>query len=409
MVTLLVFLLILSILVLIHEAGHFFVAKKFGIKVEEFGFGIPPRLWGKKIGETIYSINWLPIGGFVKLFGEDEAGGGSIKIRNPKSQRDLGSEIRKEDLDRAFFAKSVWQRAAVVVAGVAMNALLAFVIYYVFLGLSGFRTAIPRYTDYNFFLVNQKIKLEALVITGVLSDSPASKAGLKPCEEKNKKPAYCLRLISINGQKPKNSDEFKSLVAQNAGKETTFVLEESVKKQTITAVMIPRANPPKGQGALGIKFDTQESIVLSYDTPLQRVFSGISHPFNMMGYQFHILSKLITFSIANKTVEPVGSAFSGPVGIGVVTGEILKIADSKERLLGLLNLAGLLSVSLAFFNVLPIPALDGGRLFFILVEGIFKKKISAQREAVIHTVGMAVLIGFFILITFKDIFQFFVK
>src|SRR5947209_7680408 len=111
MLTLVVFLLILSILVLIHEAGHFFVAKKFGIKVEEFGFGLPPRIWGKKIGETIYSINWLPIGGFVKLFGEDEAGGGKIVI----SHKSLDASHKKE-LNRAFFARSVWQRGLVVVA-----------------------------------------------------------------------------------------------------------------------------------------------------------------------------------------------------------------------------------------------------------------------------------------------------
>src|SRR2546430_12793425 len=105
--TALVFLLILSVLVLIHEAGHYFVAKKFGIKVEEFGFGLPPRLWGKKIGETIYSINWLPIGGFVKLFGEDEAGSGKISLKS--------SQPKTGNLKRAFFARPVWQRALVVV------------------------------------------------------------------------------------------------------------------------------------------------------------------------------------------------------------------------------------------------------------------------------------------------------
>src|SRR3989337_3867428 len=108
-ITILVFLLILSVLVLIHEAGHFFVARKFGIKVEEFGFGFPPRLFGKKIGETIYSINWLPIGGFVKLYGEDEAGGGTVKSSKLK--------VKSFDLKRAFFARPALQRATIILAG----------------------------------------------------------------------------------------------------------------------------------------------------------------------------------------------------------------------------------------------------------------------------------------------------
>ena len=164
MLTALVFLLILSILVLIHEAGHFFVAKKFGIKVEEFGYGLPPRAWGKKIGETIYSINWLPIGGFVKLYGEDEAGSGSVKM--PKSKQP------KKDLDRAFFTRPVWQRAAVVVAGVVMNVVLGVVIYYLFMGLSGFKTELPLLGDYKFFGVNQQVR-EDVFITDVADGSPA--------------------------------------------------------------------------------------------------------------------------------------------------------------------------------------------------------------------------------------------
>src|SRR5258708_11019529 len=109
-ITILVFILILSILVLIHEAGHFFVAKRLGVKVEEFGIGFPPRVYGKKIGETIYSINLLPIGGFVKLYGEDDAGGGKVGIKKQESRS-------KGSVQRAFFARPVWQRALIVVAG----------------------------------------------------------------------------------------------------------------------------------------------------------------------------------------------------------------------------------------------------------------------------------------------------
>src|SRR3990167_9711363 len=132
LITILVFIIILSVLVLIHELGHFFVAKKFGIKVEEFGFGFPPRVWGKRIGETLYSINALPIGGFVKLYGEDEAGGGKIQIKNQKSNL--------KDINRAFFAKPIYQRVIVVVAGVTMNFLLAFAIITYLLTFEGVPT-----------------------------------------------------------------------------------------------------------------------------------------------------------------------------------------------------------------------------------------------------------------------------
>jgi regulator of sigma E protease len=138
LVTLLVFFLVLSILVLIHELGHFLVAKKLNIKVEEFGFGFPPRVWGIRRGETLYSINLLPIGGFVKLYGEDDAGGGKVSLPGDSSKKKVVSKNVKHttthklpstDIKRAFFARSVGQRAAVVLAGVIMNVLLAIIIF----------------------------------------------------------------------------------------------------------------------------------------------------------------------------------------------------------------------------------------------------------------------------------------
>src|SRR5687767_11375126 len=149
----LVFLLILSVLVLIHEAGHYFVAKKFGIKVEEVGFGLPPRLWGMKKGETIYSLNWLPIGGFVKLYGEDEAGAGRIAPTKHEKEKE---HDKNKDHSRAYYDRSIAQRAAVVIAGVVMNTLLAIVIFYAYMFVSGFKAELPLYGNHNFFLANQQ-------------------------------------------------------------------------------------------------------------------------------------------------------------------------------------------------------------------------------------------------------------
>lgn len=389
-------LFILSILVLIHEFGHFITAKKLGIKVEEFGFGFPPKAWGKKIGETVYTINWLPIGGFVKLFGEDEAGGGRVELKNKNEN------IKKEDLARAFFVRPIWQRSLVVLAGVIMNALLAFAVYYLFMGLSGFQTELPLLNNHKFFAVEQTNKLNTIVISKVVPDSPAQKAGLTDCTEKS-----CYTITAINGYKPVDSAEFVEIIRQNKGKNVKLAIENISTKTKSEINVVPRVHIPKNQGALGIEFNMMESVVLEYKTPVQKLFSGVTHPLNLMSYNFDVIRMLAIESIKLKSAAPIGNGVSGPAGIIKIGGAINSIPNVKERFLQFLNLAGLLSISLAIFNILPIPALDGGRLFFILLEGMIGKKVSPRLEGLIHTAGMVVLLMLVLLVTFKDIMQFF--
>lgn len=386
LLTILVFLIILSVLVLIHEAGHFFAAKWFGIKVEEFGYGLPPRAWGKKIGETLYSINWLPIGGFVKLYGEDEAGGGSVGIRN----KELGIR-NKKDLKRAFFSKPPWQKALVVAAGVAMNFILAVIIYYLFLGISGFKTELPLLTPHKFMGVNQSKKID-LTITEIAKNSPAEKAGIKKFS----------KVLTLNGVQTTDVQSFQKAILSHKGQELRLTLMDMRSNKSYAVKLTPRVNPPKGQGALGVAFGIP-IVVLSYDTLSQKIFSGITHPLNLMSYNFDVLGSLIKISVKEKNAGVAGEAVSGPVGIYKVVGNILEIKDMKELLLQLLNLAGLLSMSLAIFNILPIPALDGGRLFFILIEGITGKKVNPVVEGYIHQVGMMVLLALILLVTLKDL------
>jgi len=386
-VTALVFLLILSVLVLIHEAGHYFVAKKFGIKVEEFGFGLPPRLWGFKKGETIYSINWLPIGGFVKLFGEDDAGAGKISVKHHEL---------KGDEKRAFFNRSVGQRAAIVVAGVVMNALLAVVIYYAFLFIGNFKTEVPLIGKHTFFLVNQTINTN-IIISQVAKNSPAEKIGLTPFS----------KVLAINGEKMTSLSVFSKIVKANQGKEIVVEWQDINTQKIKKASVTPRLNPPKNEGAIGVAFFPVQTVALSYDTPMQKTFSGFIHPANLMAYNFDVLGSLVNVSVKEKNVAPLSEGVSGPVGIFSLVGTIVSIPDQKERLLEILNLAGLLSISLAFFNVLPIPGLDGGRLFFIIIEAVTRRKVNQKFEGYAHAVGMIVLIGLIILVTFKDIGQFF--
>jgi regulator of sigma E protease len=393
MFTALIFLLILSVLVLIHEAGHFFVAKKLGIKVEEFGFGLPltKALFSIKRGETTYSFYPALIGGFVKLYGEDEAGAGrvNLKVESAKSKVD-------KDENRAFFARPIWQRTAVIIAGVVMNTILAVVVYYAFLGISNFKTELPLLNDHKFFAVNQQNKSE-IIISEVAKDSPAEKEGIKPLS----------KIISVNGQKINEIEYFINFIKENQGREIRLELQDVKTNDKKLVTVTPRVNAPKNQGALGISFFPIDTAILSYDTPSQKLFSGFTHPANLMSYNFDVMGTLINASFKTKNVEPLSQGVSGPVGIYSVVGEIVNIPNFREKILQILNLTGLLSISLAFFNVLPIPGLDGGRLFFILIEAVTRRKLNPKFEAYANTIGMAVLIGLILLVTLKDLGQLF--
>ena len=276
-----------------------------------------------------------------------------------------------------------------------MNALLAIVIYYVFLGLSGFKTELPLLGDYKFFGVNQAIK-EDIYISGVSEGSPAQKAGMKEFD----------KILTFNGQRVETTEYFTGQIRENKGKEVTLSWQNEKTGERSSATITPRTNPPKNEGALGVSFFPVETIMLSYDTPLQRVFSGVIHPANLLVYNLDVMGELIQTSVEQKSAEPIGGAVAGPVGIFKVVEQFLSFPDIKDRFLQLLNLAGLLSVSLALFNILPIPALDGGRLFFILIEGISGKKVNPKYETLAHTIGMMVLLTLLLVITAKDIFQF---
>lgn len=384
--TVIAFLLILSLLVFVHEFGHFFVAKRLGIKVEEFGFGLPPRVFGVKRGETIYSINALPFGGFVKLYGEEDIPGrGKTPLEHP------GKKQGAEDVKRAFFARPPLQRTMVVVAGVLMNVVLAVAIYYVFLFISGFKTEIPLLGDHRFFLVDQTNKTN-VIVSQVLPNSPAEKAGISGHS----------KIVSVNGEDISNVAQFIAIVDRNRGKEIVVMADRLEDNTHFSVKVTPRVSPPQNEGPLGVGLSSFEMAILSYDTPLSRLFSGIIHPANLFVYNMKIIGKLIGFSVEEKSIEPISEGVTGPLGVFVVVGNILEIPEVKEKTLQILNFSGLISISLAFFNILPIPALDGGRLLFIVLEMVTRRRIAPRYEAYAHAVAFAILVALVILITIKD-------
>lgn len=351
------FLVLLSVLVLIHEFGHFITAKWFGIKVEEFGFGFPPRLFGKKIGETIYSINWLPIGGFVKLYGEDEAGSGSVRTTN-------NQEPITKDLNRAFFTRPPWQKAVIVLAGVIMNFALAVVfISYLF---SGPGVELPKgYAE----------------VAATLPNTPASKLDLKKGD----------RIVSFNNKEVKTIRDLRTLIGENKEKQGELIITRAGEK--ITYKVTPQKLTEKGKPFYAIGVELSDSVLKKYPW-YSAPFFGTIEAFKFSWMILAGLGDMIVSIISGHGAPGV----AGPVAVAQATGEVVKLG-----LVPTLWFAAVLSLNLAVVNVLPIPALDGGRLFFILIELVTRKKVSPKYEAMAHAVGLAVLLSLILLITFFDV------
>ncbi|HVZ11915.1 MAG TPA: M50 family metallopeptidase [Patescibacteria group bacterium] len=349
------FIVLLTILVLVHELGHFIMAKKFGIKVEEFGFGFPPRAFGFKHGETVYSINWLPIGGFVKLYGEDDAGGGSVKGKS--------GQAGIKDRRRAFFARSAAQRAIVVVAGVVMNFLLAItIISYLF---SSRGIMLP--SDY-------------VTITEFSKTSPAPAAGFKIGD----------KVLSVNGTNIKTPDDFIRIAHANVGKQITVDVRRN--SGDVELKVTPRKTYPKGDGPIGVGITNEEFKKYPwYQAPFYGTIEAVKFSWTILSGLGGMVSQLV---IERKAPAGVG----GPVAVAELTGEV-----AKQGAIPFIWLAAVLSLNLGVVNILPIPALDGGRFFFILIELIIGRKISSKYETMAHAVGLAILLSFMLFITVLDV------
>lgn len=354
-----IFIITLLVLVLIHEFGHFFMAKRFGIKVEEFGFGIPPRLWGKRIGETIYSINWLPFGGFVRLLGEDEVDTVTVD---------------KKGKSRDFRAKPVGQRIIVVVAGVVMNLVLAWVLFYIVIAAQNFRIIYPTLEP-------------AVYIAQVEDNFPAQEAGIKVGE----------KLDAVDGQKVSSIEDARKLIKSKDSTPAVLTLSNIDGKNSRQVSVTPEKQE-NGDVLIGVVFSPIP--LKQYSTLGEKAFSGITYAWDLTRLTFTGLGKLLSdlvygnFGQASKSV-------SGPVGIAGVATDILSLGWAA--VLPYIWFMGVISLTLSIFNVLPIPALDGGRLLFLVIEAVTGKKVKEDTERLVHQIGFALLIALAVLITYSDI------
>lgn len=363
MIQLVVFFLILSVLVLIHEFGHFISARIFGIRVEEFGFGLPPRAkklftkWG-----TVFTLNWLPIGGFVKLFGEEYSD---------------GDEVVAGEAGR-FYDKPARIRAVVFVAGVMMNFLLGILLFatvYSFVG-------IPEKTE--------RVRVEEIVV-----DSPADKAGIRAGDQ------FSVFSFQSSVVRITSTEQLVKLVTENAGSEIELsVVAKDGDERTIKVT--PRKDPPAGQGALGVVLSNVELTKYPWwQMPFRGAIVGLSEA---IAWGRDIAYGIWHMAYGLITGKGVPKDLSGPVGIYQVSGQVI-----KQGFLATLQFMGVLSINLAVLNILPLPALDGGHVLFLGVEKLIGKKRKNKIEGYVNTAGMIFLISAMALITLRDVGRLIVK
>lgn len=354
----LVFVSILSLLVLIHELGHYVVAKFFGMRVDEFGIGLPPRAKGlfTKWG-TLFSLNWIPLGGFVKIYGEDPDD--SVQANSPE----------------AFFNKPIWQRTLVLTAGVFMNFVLGVFIFGAIYSYIG----IPTKTD-NVF------------VEDVAQDSPAANAGLINKDKIVELTAggSVVEFVGIEG--------FIKALEPLKGSEVVLKIERS--GELVEMSLTPRLDPPAGQGALGVVLGSVEMKKYPWwQMPFRGAYVGFKEALAWGGEIVTNFGDLLWGIITGKGLP---KDIAGPVGIYQVSKQAYSFG-----IVAVLQFMAILSINLAILNIMPFPALDGGRLFFLGVEMLIGKHLKNRFEGYVHTVGMVLLLVFMAVVTVRDIIKLF--
>ena len=339
----------LSFLILMHEAAHFATAKLFGLRVHEFGLGFPPRLFVWKKGETEYSVNLLFFGGFVRIAGEND------RLTN---EANAHTELPPEERKRYFSVQPAWKRAIIIAAGVLMNFVIGWLL---FAGV---------------FMIGTE---QAVVVTGIQSDSPAEASGF------------------ANGDvltEFKSSEEFIVFVNAHRGEDTAFMIRRG--GETVTLRAMPRVATQENEGALGVYLGDAGFASRPLFTALG---DGLWQTGLIFWYTLTAFGELLQSIFLHARI-PAGVA--GPVGIFSVAQE-----TGKLGLIYLVQLLALISVNLSVLNLIPFPALDGGRLFLVLIEKIKGSPVSTRIEAFLNGLGFAFLMLLFLGITVNDIVRLF--
>lgn len=332
LVTIVASIIIFGLLIVAHEFGHFIVAKLSGVTVEEFAIGMGPRVIGWKKNETSYTIRVLPIGGYVKMLGEDE----------------------DVDDEGAFKNRPLKNRIGIIAAGPLMNFILAILL---------------------FTLVFYIVGTPTTQIERVQPGYPAEKAGILPGD----------RIVEINGEEIESWNEIYSIISSSQGREMEIKVDRDGKILTFQLRAIPDKN--SGKQLVGISPAYSRNFI-------KAVFTGVHR-------SYEITSLMVTYLIDLITGHATTGDIVGPVGIIHLVNQA-----AKTGILNLMFLAGILSLNLGVINLVPIPALDGSRLIFLMVEGIRGKPIDVEKEGLIHFIGFIVLLLLMVLVAYRDIIRF---
>jgi regulator of sigma E protease len=352
-------ILLLLGLIVAHEYGHAIAARRNGVVVEEFGVGFPPRAWGKEVKGTLYSINWLPLGGFVKLKGEHDAAEGK----------------------GTYGGASLWAKTKILLAGVIVNWLIAVIIFTI-LALVGLPKVLPN----QFAVPGDNQVMTGTIRAGeVIKDSPAAKAGVAPGDQ----------LVAFDGKPVDNAKRFSERTAGSAGQTAQLVFRHNgqVKMADVTLNKDNKA----GKGYIGIGPVEQVTQRATWSAPI--VGAGLTVQFT---YETFKGLGMTLGDVFKGKFQEAGNNVAGPVGIVSIMQQ-----NSSLGLPPVLFLIGIISLTLAVMNALPIPALDGGRLFVTLLFKVLKKRLTKEREEAIQTTGFAVLMLLVLVITIVDVRRFF--
>jgi len=347
--TLVFFLVTFTLIVAVHEFGHYITARLLGMRVLEFAIGFGPRLLGWRRGEIDYTVRAIPFGGYVRTLGQD----------------DFSIAQEGEGDPRAFTSKPWWAQAIVLIAGVTMNLVLALVVLTI-----AFASGTTAATG-------------DVRVDQVAAGSPAEAAGIQVNDI----------VRTIDGRQVTRSQDLVTYVRQQARTEKEVTLEIERNGRPIPAVKaVPRQEPPEGEGPLGIRLeDVQGPVAVALP---EAVVQAVRLTGDVVGQIAQIPAQII----ASQGSGGGGPQVGGPIQIFVVTGQVAQFG-----LPTFLKLIGVLSVNLAVLNIIPFPGLDGGRLLFVLIAGIFRRRLSPQLEAAIHAVGFVLLLALLVVVSISDI------
>lgn len=358
--SLIIFIATLVILILVHEIGHFVSAKLFGIKITEFGIGFPPRIGSIKRGETRYSFNLLPLGGFVRVYGE---------------------EGEKKDDPRSFASRPAWQRFIVLASGVFMNMVLAAAVFAFAFGI-GFPSALNGEEQ------GGEVVSRSVQIVGIAQHSPAEEAGLEASD------------IITNVQSTRTEEsrlvEKTSDLQEFTETHKGEVLLLTIKRggETIEKQVLARANPPEEEGSMGIVLADIGLLKFPWYQAIWKGIVAAGRNFWLILVSMYLLLSNLIFS--GRVIGDV----SGPVGIATMATQFYSLGVHY-----FLAFMGFISVNLAVLNILPIPALDGGRVLFLAIEKIKGSPVKPETEGRVHAAGFVLLIALIVFITVRDIIK----